>query len=279
MKLYELLKPPFPYEPSTRAFWDDPYIAKNMLAFHLDPNEEAASRKLKTIHDSVAFMTDSYPPTSHRNVLDLGCGPGLYANLFEQAGYQVTGIDLSKSSIEYAQSVNPRVSYHVGNYLDLDAVEAYDLIVLIYCDFAVLKPTDRNLLLSKIHRALKKEGVFLFDVFTTSYVERLEPYQSWSHEKKDGFFSPKPHLLFSSRTRYPNFVFGEQYVLLEETGQSSSIHVWNQGFTPKMIDAELEGTGLKRCALYQDFTGNPYDPALDTIMVTVTKDKEEGVSL
>ena len=38
------------------------------------------------------------------NLLDLGCGPGIYAELFYQYGYQVTGIDLSKRSISYAQA-------------------------------------------------------------------------------------------------------------------------------------------------------------------------------
>lgn len=275
MSLYDLLRRPAPYAPSTRAFWDDPYIAKNMLAFHLDPQEEAASRKPETIKDSVAFIKACYPPKTHRTLLDLGCGPGLYADLFEQAGYEVTGIDLSRFSVEYAKSTNPRVTYHIGNYLELDAVDQYDLMVLIYCDFAVLNPTDRKTLLKKIHRALKEDGVLLFDVFTTSYVERLEAYQSWSHVEKDGFFSPEPHLLFSSRTLYLDHVFGEQYVLFHETGQSSTIRVWNQGFTPRTLDAELVGTGLARCALFQDFTGKPYEPDADTMMVCVTKDKVE----
>ena len=44
-------------------------------------------------------------PTSRLStLLDLEvCGPGLYSELFAESGYQVTGVDFSKRSIDYAQ--------------------------------------------------------------------------------------------------------------------------------------------------------------------------------
>jgi len=37
------------------------------------------------------------------DILDLGCGPGLYAERFAIKGHKVTGIDFSENSIKYAK--------------------------------------------------------------------------------------------------------------------------------------------------------------------------------
>jgi len=90
------------YAPSTNAFWDDEHISKGMLEAHLNLNWEAASRKHEFIDKSVAWITSVAPPSRYRYLLDLGCGPGLYAERFSNAGYSVTGIDFAKRSIRYA---------------------------------------------------------------------------------------------------------------------------------------------------------------------------------
>lgn len=39
---------------------------------------------------------------SNDAVLDLSCGPGLYTSRFARARLQVTGVDFSRSTIDYA---------------------------------------------------------------------------------------------------------------------------------------------------------------------------------
>ena len=43
-QLAELTRRPAAMERSAARFWDDPYIARQMLKAHLDPNTDAASR-------------------------------------------------------------------------------------------------------------------------------------------------------------------------------------------------------------------------------------------
>lgn len=51
-------------------------------------------------------------------------------------------------------------------YLTMEYTNAFDAIFLIYCDFGALSDTNRGLLLQRIHKALKLDEVFVFDVFT-----------------------------------------------------------------------------------------------------------------
>lgn len=90
---------------------------------HLNANWDAASRKTAFIEKSVRFISEAAPPGEYPNLLDLGCGPGLYAERFHQAGYSVTGIDFSQRSIAYAKEQaaanGHSITYRYQNYLDV----------------------------------------------------------------------------------------------------------------------------------------------------------------
>jgi 2-polyprenyl-3-methyl-5-hydroxy-6-metoxy-1,4-benzoquinol methylase len=102
-RLAALGQKPEAFTPGEPRFWDDPHISKHLLATHLDPETNLASRKPETIDASVAWIMAELDLKAGDRVLDLGCGPGLYANRFAQLGLKVTGVDYSKRSIDYAR--------------------------------------------------------------------------------------------------------------------------------------------------------------------------------
>lgn len=93
---------PQSFQQGQDSIWQDPYIARQMLQQHLDPDREGASRNHEFIQESVAWLTRHFPVENFAQVLDLGCGPGLYTSPLARFGYQVSGIDFSKISIDYA---------------------------------------------------------------------------------------------------------------------------------------------------------------------------------
>lgn len=271
MILFKHLTKPTLYQPSTCKFWDDLYIAKHMLDAHLNPNIDAASRKLETIDRHVDFITSIASPKAFPKLLDLGCGPGLYAKRFHDKGYDVTGYDLSKVSIDYATQTAPHVTFIQKNYLELNVIDHYDIITLIYYDFAVLSPQDRKTLLKNIYRALKKDGLFMLDVLSSHFVSKLEHHQSWSYEPKDGFFRETPYICLESRHLYENHVFVESYGIIGEQGDLDVIHVWNTGYTQDTLLEELQQKPFERVAIYEDFEGKPLTETSDTLMMIVKK--------
>lgn len=95
--LNELLLKPKLYEKTQEKFWNDPHISRGMLEEHLNPNTDAASRKPETIDLSVEWIYSLLPRGA--KLLDIGCGPGLYASRFSDHGLCVTGLDFSERSI------------------------------------------------------------------------------------------------------------------------------------------------------------------------------------
>ena len=97
-------------------------------------------------------------------MLDFGCGPGLYAEKFAKLGYQVTGVDFSARSIQYAKkSADDKgltIDYHFANYLEVDLQKQFDFITLIYCDYGALSFDERRQLLAKVAAHLRTGGNF-----------------------------------------------------------------------------------------------------------------------
>ena len=105
MKIQQLIKAtqkPIIYTKGTVQMWVDEYISKHLLETHLNPDIELASRKETTINSTLDWIMDSV--TAKRlDILDLGCGPGLYTEKLAQKGHKVTGMDFSATSIAHAR--------------------------------------------------------------------------------------------------------------------------------------------------------------------------------
>jgi 2-polyprenyl-3-methyl-5-hydroxy-6-metoxy-1,4-benzoquinol methylase len=262
------------YAPSTNKFWDDEHISKGLLEAHLNPNWDAATRKPEFLDKSVNWISKIAPSSRYKFLLDLGCGPGLYAERFNSAGYSVTGVDFSKRSIAYAKEQTllnkSNMEYHYQNYLTIDYIEQFDVITLIYCDYAVLSITDRLSLLRKVNKALKPNGKFIFDVFTP--LMRKNESRSWQYCEKSGFWSEKPHICLESIYQYDdedNTELRQSIVLTEET--VNCYNLWDHFFTKEALISEIQTIGFNSFEFYGDIAGKEFSDTGETICGVFTK--------
>ena len=272
--LHYLSERPALYAPSTSKFWDDEHISKGMLEAHLDPDWEAATRKLDFVQRSVNWIANVSNPLKRTQLLDLGCGPGIYAELFAEAGFRVTGIDLSPRSINYARESavqkNTNIFYQCQNYLTLNYCEEFDVITLIYCDFGVLSKEERKILLSKIYRALKPNGLLLLDAFTAKEYEKKAETKSWSYDSS-GYWSENPYACLYSFYRYDDYsTFVDQYIIVEKDTVNRYI-IWNHAFSIAEMQTDLNDTGFQRTAFYENVAGDDYTDSSTTLCASAHK--------
>jgi len=268
-QLIELQQKPAPFTPGEPLFWDDPHISAQMLAAHLSPDIDAASRRPETIDRSVQWLIEMLGLSTGDSLLDLGCGPGLYASRFAQAGFHITGVDYSLRSIEYASKFAKEnhldITYRYQNYLELDDESKYDAALLIYGDFCPLNPEQRKRLLNNIHRALKPNGKFVLDVSTRECRKKHGNKNGW-YASQSGFWKPGPHLVFEEGFDYPEqSIWLDQYTIIEADGKVSVYRNWFQDYTSESITAELAQAGFSVENLWGDLTGTPYTPASEWI--------------
>ncbi len=276
--LLQLHEKPAPFTPGEPLFWDDPHISGQMLATHLDPDTDLASRRPETIDASVGWIMGILGLGAGDHLLDLGCGPGLYANRLAQLGLQVTGVDYSRRSINYARNYAEHlgldITYRYQNYLDLEDAGLYDAAALIFGDYCALNPESRQKLLANVARALKPGGYFVLDV-TTPHLEGHRKDKSQWYAVEAGFWRPTPHVVLENGFKYPDQnIYLDQYIIIESDGTLAVYRNWFQDFTPEMIQAELLEAGFDVLSLWGDLTGAPYHEDSEWIGVVVHKPEE-----
>ena len=134
--------------------------------------------------------------------LDVGCGGGWFTRAFQKNGYVMTGLDVSPEMLGYAQETalksGLRGEYVLGDISKTKLPRRFDFATAIN-DCVNYIPKDRLAAAFKnIRAALKKEGVFLFDISsprkfkekianTVSVDDRDDvTYFSFNREETDG---------------------------------------------------------------------------------------------
>ncbi len=262
------------YAQSTAKFWNDEHISKGMLKAHLDPEQDAASRNHEFIGRSADWITRVAPPSQYTELLDLGCGPGLYAEKLTRCGYHVTGIDYSSRSLEYARNNAEQnhleINYRYQDYQEISYHEQFDVITLIYCDFSVFSDSGRKKLLDKIWRALKPNGKFIVDVFTPEEYQDRKESREWSYSE-GGFWNEKPHICLDSRYFYEEGATRLDQTVVITGDTIECYNLWDHTFTADELKSDLCTAGFHTVDFYGDAAGADYMPDSKLLCAVATK--------
>lgn len=255
-------KEPEPYEPGEPMFWTDPHISRQMLAIHLDESRDLASYKPGRIDSVCRYLIRRLQLTPGNRVADLGCGPGLYSMRLAQAGFEVTGLDFSDTAIGYARvqaaGMSNAPEFRVENYLDWHETGRYDAALLIYEDYGVLAPADRQKLLANIHSALRSGGAFVLDVASLAAFgkRRAEAEKNWQW-LPSGFWRPHLHLVLEHHIFYESGCVGcDRYIVFDS--EVKDYRIYQTYYTPQSIKQELESCGFRVEEMLSGLTGEAW---------------------
>ena len=260
-QMIEAENKPLMFEYTKELFWNDPYISKQMLKAHLNPEHDAASRNPKAILKTVNHLFETGVLKEGMRVLDLGCGPGLYSEMIQARGVHVVGLDGSENSIAYARERNSSlglgIEYVQMDFFDMTFYNEFDVVLQIYGEINTFSPENRDRLLGLIRCALKEEGTFVFDA-TTRKMRDLDGAKSSWYASEAGFWSGEPHLVLEQAFDYPNAsVWLEQYVVTDTQGLKIYRN-WFQDHDINSIQKVIENNGFKLEHHWGDLTGEPY---------------------
>ena len=219
---------PEPFQFYTASdLWTDEHTSKQMLSFHLNEAIDVSSRNAEFINRSVEWIGSAFNIGRDSKIADFGCGPGLYAAPLAKRSANVTGIDFSERSIEYAKEVAAReqlnISYVKQNYLEFETEDRFDLVLMIMCDFCALSPTQRNVILSKFRKILKPRGSVLLDVYSLSAFEQREEIATYDVNQLNGFWSPNKYYGFVNTFKFDEEKDGTSHWVKYNTEKDNQI--------------------------------------------------------
>lgn len=175
--------------------WDNPAFSKRMLREHLTQEHDMASRKRERIALQADWLHESFLAHGKKRILDLGCGPGLYAPYLVAHGHHYLGIDFSPASIAHAQEhfASPSCCFVLGDLQHTSFEKGHDLVMFLYGELNVFPEAAARRILSRAWDALKPGGVLLLEAHTREAVAALGSGASWS-AAASGLFGDAPHL-------------------------------------------------------------------------------------
>jgi SAM-dependent methyltransferase len=170
-----------------------------MLKEHLSQAHDAASRRFEIIDRQVDWIHTDLLARRPTSIIDLGCGPGFYAERLARLGHSIHGIDYSPASIEYAISTAQRdrltCTYICQDIRQAEFPHGMGLVMLIYGEFNVFRPVDAGLILAKAWQVLESGGSLLLEPHPYQMVQQLgERPASW-YSSTGGLFSELPHVV------------------------------------------------------------------------------------
>ena len=270
--LAELAKKPEPFSVSTvKELWTRPHLAREMLKHHLSQDSEHSSRTIVSVDKIVGWIDDQLDLDGKR-VVDLGCGPGLYARRMAKCGAHVTGIDFSANSLDYARSRDMQnVEYIKADYLEDELPDGFDIAVLIYYDFCAMAPDKRSRLLQRIHDMLNPGGHLVVDLYGPGAFDAVGEHIEIENGLMFGFFAPGEYIGIHKTDVYEDdWVSLDRFVVVEP-GESWQIFNWAQYYTPDSAAAELGEAGFMVKVITGGLDGEPLDDDSKTLGLIAEK--------
>ncbi|RIK36202.1 MAG: hypothetical protein DCC55_28060 [Chloroflexi bacterium] len=262
--------------------WNDPAFSQRMLREHLDQSHGAASRKDGERALQIDWLWRKLALQPGMRLLDVTCGPGLYAVEFARRGLFVTGIDFSPASIAYARELAERegVAEHC-TFIEQDVRlatfgDTYDAALFLYGQLAVFPKEEAQTLLAQIAQALRPGGQLAVELLDQERVDKKE--STWWYTDDTGLWGDAPFLHLGER-----FWDAEQALSIErftivhlETGALDEVILCDQTYAIETTTALMQQAGFAAVAAYPAWDGVPlYDAGEWVVYLAQTRKIQE----
>jgi ubiquinone/menaquinone biosynthesis C-methylase UbiE len=247
--------------------WDDPDFSIRMLREHLDESHGAASRVKAERQQQIDWMTDKLGLKSGQQILDVTCGPGLYATELARRGSHVTGIDFSPSSITYAKElaremkVDRQCVFRQQDVRQMRLEEAkYDAALFIYGQLAVFTRQEAQDLLTCIAQSLKPGARLCVELLDQERVDKKD--SNWWYTDNRGLWGDAPFLHLGERFWLEAEAISlERFFILHlESGELQQITLCDQTYATVEMEQMMKQAGFSQVEIFPAWDGLPlYD--------------------
>jgi SAM-dependent methyltransferase len=263
-RIYQRSTPAIPWRDGANLPWDDPAFSERMLREHLDQAHGAATRQRPELLRQVDWLWQHLGLQPGARLLDITCGPGLYATEFARRGADVTGIDFSPASIRYARELAEAqglagrcrfIQADVRAELPRHAGEDYDAATFIYGQLAVFTRDEAAALLAGAAQALRPAGRLALELLNFERIDKS--HSTWWFSDERGLWGDAPFINLGER-----FWDADQrasidrfFVIHLQTGVLEEIGLSDNGYETEELLALLRENGFGQATAFPAWDG------------------------
>lgn len=246
------------WEGSHKIPWNDPAFSARILKEHLSQDHNLASRKSQIIEQQIQWLHTHCLHDSPKTVLDLGCGPGLYATQLADGLHHYHGIDFSPASIGYAvgKFESEHCTFRLGDVTTTDFGGPYDIGMMLYGELNVFSPANCRRILDKAFNALTPGGTMLIEFQNPDTIQGMGNAPSTTTKApQGGLFSDEPYVCLTENHWYEEQGVTQQTFRVQITGQGtpvlyrSTTKAWSRD---EMVDL-LQEAGFNSVQRHEDW--------------------------
>ncbi len=181
----------------------------------------------KGTDQEIAFLTELLDLSPGARVLDVGCGPGRHSVPLAQAGFSVTGVDVSQRFLdvaaERAREAKVSAAFFLVDARQMPFDDEFDAVISMCQGGFGLMGEDDALVLKRMAEAVKPGGRVIVTAFSS--------YFELTHPREASFDADKG-------------VVHENTVLKNEAGEERAADLWTGVYTPRELRLLSLGVGL-----------------------------------
>jgi len=191
--------------------------------------------------DGYTRIVQALLPPPPIDVLDAGCGDGLFSRRLQEAGYRVSGIDFSERAIGFARILAPGAAFEVLDVRALAAEPAFehrfDAAVLVEV-LEHVAPADHARVLAGLFRTVRPGGCLVVTVPSV----HLKPVNRW-------------HYKHFTLTECRDLLAAAGFTVTDIVGQRRPSVLWSPWFwrlvQNRYYDVAVARRGLRRLLLWR----------------------------
>ncbi|MGV3467331.1 MAG: class I SAM-dependent DNA methyltransferase [Heyndrickxia sp.] len=214
-------------------------------------------------------------PAPGKEILEIACGTGELSVRLANAGFEVTGVDLSEDMLTVASQKaiqnQVNISLFQQNMCELEGLSRFD-IVTIFCDSLnyLRSPEEVQETFRRVYSHLQKDGLFLFDVHSIYKIENIFVNKTFADNDDN------VSIIWNCfEGEYPYSVEHDlSFFLLDEETEKydrfDELHV-QRTFTEEEYSQWLVSAGFEILDINADFHQNKPDKTSERIFFTCKK--------
>ncbi len=216
--------------------------------------------------DFIRKLIDHLQPAKGATMVDFACGKGRHSKALADMGFDVTGIDLSASSIEEAKQDEWEHLHFYQHDMRLPfCINCFDFAFNFFTSFGYFRTRrEHDNAIRTIAQSLRKNGVFVIDYLNVHYTEeRLEKTMTATAE--DITF----HI-----TKWQDEEHFFKQIQVSDAAQSSPKHLYTERvakFSLGDFTDMLSYQGMQVQEVFGDYQLNRYDVRKSPRMIIVAK--------